>query len=172
MSILMFLVALLGGDAMAEGGKGKAKAAKLTEVGTDKKFGIGVSVGYPHYVTGKYWLDSQGGVAFYAGGSILNGVTGRVQYERQFINFMKYDKLGRLDMFWSIGAVGGLGGGSLVPGAGGGVGAELRFKKVPAAVHHDTMFYTYPTQWKDSTGTFGPTGHVRVTSALGGRWYF
>ncbi len=168
MSMLMFLLVLFGGgDALA--GNGKSQAPKLTEVGTSKKFGIGVSVGYPHYVTGKYWLDSKGGVAFYAGGSIFAGATGRVQYERQFVNFMKYDKLGRLDMFWAVGAVGGWGGGTIAPGAGAGVGAELRFKKFPAAVHHETLLYTYPTLWQYRTPGLG---YVWVTSSLGGRWYF
>lgn len=154
--MLMLLTALATAPAMA----GK------TEVGTNKKVGIGATVGSPHAFTAKWYLNPNAGIALFVGVRPLWGGAVRVSYQQDFWNIGNWS-WGKLDMGWQAGVIawGGLGN-PLLPGAGGGVGAHLRFKSVPAEVFVDHAAYVYPTGfWSDARG-------VGYVGSLGGRWYF
>jgi len=147
---------------------GLAIAGGTTEVGHGKNFGLGVQAGSPSTFTGKFWLDEQGGVAFHAGTWFGYYFEGRVQYERQFVQFGDWD-FGDLGMYWHAGVatrywtVVGVAA-DLSVGPSGGVAAELRFKDVPAAV-----FVEVGTQVLVLGNDNGWLGY---NSGAGGRWYF
>jgi len=142
-----------------------AEAADAPEAGTSKQFGLGVSLGYPHGVNGKYWLNKKGGVGFYGGAGLLYGLSGHVAYEQNFWQIGDWD-WARLNMYWNVGGIGGLGVGRGALGAvGGGVGATMRFKAVPAEAfvhHHSYIPVTY----------FSSQTYYGQTTFAGGRWYF
>ncbi len=143
-------------------------AAETTEVGHGKNFGIGVQLGSPLTVTGKYWLNESGGIVFHAGTWFGTFYEGRLQYESQFVQFGDWD-FGDVGMYWHAGLATRY---WVIPtitnelslGPSGGVGGELRFKPVPAAVFVEVgaavyvLGHTY--SWWD------------YSYALGGRWYF
>jgi hypothetical protein len=143
-------------------------SAATTEVGHGKNFGIGVQMGSPVTVTGKYWMDDQGGVAFHAGTWFGFYNEGRVQYERQFVQFGDWD-FADLGMYWHAGVFARLwtltGYESLFSlGPSGGVAGEMRFKEVPAAVFLEAgsavMVLGHDHSW------------LSLNYAAGGRWYF
>ncbi len=141
--------------------------AAPSEVGTDKKFGLGVQLGAPMTFTGKYWLDDQGGPAFHVGTYFVYHEA-RVQFERQFVQFGDWD-FGDVGMYWHAGVATRY---WTVPnyvnelslGPSGGVAGELRFKPVPAAVFVEagTAIYVlgHDYSW------------YSINYAAGGRWYF
>jgi hypothetical protein len=143
-------------------------SAKTTEVGTDKKFGLGVQLGSPITLTGKYWLDDQGGVAFHVGTWFGFYNEARVQYERQFVQFGDWD-FGDLGMYWHAGVASRLWtvtgyDGDFSLGPSGGVAGELRFKDVPAAVFVEVGSAIYVLGHEYSWWDY--------SYAAGGRWYF
>ncbi len=152
-STLAFLAAL-----------GAAQAAD-TPVGHGNNFGIGADVGTANpKFTGKYWFDDQGGLAFFVGAPLWGYLDGRVQYERQFVQFGDWD-FADLGMYWDAGVATILWDTGMLAGPSGGVGAEMRFKDVPAAVYveNDVQLYFYNQTGYNSFGYIG---------SLGGRWYF
>lgn len=153
--MLSLLVALTTSD---------VHAGDAPEAGTSKPLGLGVSLGYPHTLNGKYWMTKKSGVGFYAGGSILSGLSGHVAYEQFFWQIGDWD-WARLNLYWNIGAIGGLRYVGVLAGAGGGVGASMRFKDVPAEafIHHNT--YVTPT-------LFSSNVYYGSLAMVGGRWYF
>ena len=153
--MLSLLVALTTSDAVA---------GDAPEAGTSKKFGIGLNLGYPHGVNGKYWLKKNSGVGFYGGAGVLYGLSGHVAYEQNFWEIGDWD-WARLNLYWNVGGVGGLRWSGLLGGAGGGVGATMRFKAVPAEafIHHHSYI---PVTLFSSNVYYG-----HLTFA-GGRWYF
>lgn len=146
--------------------------AQASDIGKTKTFGIGVAIGYPMSVTGKFWLDDKGGIAVFAGTGFTY-FNFRGQYERDFIEFHDWD-WAQFGMYWDIGAelnvyptsflyrTGGIG-----PGVYGGVGAWLRFHNVPAEVFVEVdagaQYVTY-----SSIVPIAPLYHT----IAGGRWYF
>ncbi len=154
-----------------------AVAGPRTEVGADKRFGLGVEIGFPNSITGKYFFGDNAGVAFHAGGSAvgIGGYTdGRVQYEGRVLEFGDW-KFADLGGYWNAGAavrywlVSGWDQ-ALQLGPTGGVGAEMRFKEVPAAAYAeaDGRLYLLGPQ----TGTYDGVRQFGMTTTVGGRWYF
>ncbi|MCP4918585.1 MAG: hypothetical protein GY913_16910 [Proteobacteria bacterium] len=157
MGTLGLLAALASNPAEAgEGGK--------TLVGTEKQFGLGVVLG-SHSLTGKYWLNKKSGISFYVNPGLLAS-RGHVAYESNFWEIGNWN-FAKLDMYWNVGAVGGAvySTGALV-GVGGGVGATMRFKSVPAEAFIHNHLYTIPTYYKYNFG------YVSWFGGAGGRWYF
>ncbi|HJN77708.1 MAG TPA: hypothetical protein QGF58_27555 [Myxococcota bacterium] len=141
-----------------------ALAGDPPPAGTSNPFGLGVSLGYPHNLNGKYWMNKKAGVGFYAGGGLLYGLSGHVAYEQLFWQIGDWD-WARLNMYWNVGVIGGLRWSGALLGAGGGVGATMRFKTVPAEafIHHNS--YITPTLFSSNTYY----GH---NTFVGARWYF
>ena len=142
--------------------------AETPEVGHGKNFGIGVQLGAPITFTGKYWMNEQGGVAFHAGTSFGLYYEGRVQYERQFVQFGDWD-FADLGMYWHAGVASRF---WTIPtisnefslGPSGGVAGEMRFKSVPAAVFLEVGTAIYVLGHNYSWWSY--------SYAAGGRWYF
>lgn len=149
--------------------------AHATEIGTTKKFGLGLASG-SHFgaLTGKYYLNENVGVVVYVGNSgWYTGV--RANYEREF---HALDSWGwaQLDLYWLVGADVGLwtyyGRYPAVIGAGGGVGADMQFHDVPLSVFLDVGLGLYPINAYDELDRFAGFGLVAPRGSLGGRWYF
>jgi hypothetical protein len=140
--------------------------AQATEVGHSKTFGLGLQAGVPATFTGKYWVNDKGGVAFHIGAFSGLYLDGRIQVEQRFYDLGDWS-FAHLGLYWDAGVITRLwtttsGGVSLGPT--GGVGAEMRFHTVPAAVFAETNFQYYLLD----AGTLS----VAYTSGAGGRWYF
>lgn len=161
MSTLGLLAALAANPAEASESSGQS------EVGTSKSFGIGVLVGR-HSVTGKYFLNRDSGIGIYANPGLF-GIAGHVAYEKNFWEIGDWP-FASLDMYWNVGAIGGVTriatGTTPLAGVGGGVGASMRFKSVPAEAFIHNFMYTAPTYY-----SYG-FGYVNYYGGLGGRWYF
>lgn len=155
-----------------------AIAGPRTEVGAGKNFGIGIETGWVNCFTGKYFLADNQGIAFHVGGSALGlggGYTeARVQYEMRvleffdwkFADFGGYWDAGVVTRYWLLSSVTD----PLQLGATGGVGVEMRFKDVPAAVYGETDARLYLIG--PATGTFAGIRQFGAVSTIGGRWYF
>jgi hypothetical protein len=140
--------------------------AQATEVGTAKTFGLGFQGGYPVTFTGKYWLNDGGGVAFHVGASTALYLEGRVQVEQRFYDIGNWP-FADLALYWDAGVITRLWtttSGGLSLGPTGGVGAEMRFHAVPAAVFAETNVQYYLLD--------AGTVTVDYTTGAGGRWYF
>jgi hypothetical protein len=142
--------------------------AEPPEIAHGKDFGIGLQLGSPITFTGKYWFDDKGGLAFHVGTWFAMYYEGRVQYERQFVQFGDWD-FGDLGMYfhggvatryWTVPGVAH----EFSMGPSAGAAGELRFKPVPAAVFVEMGTAVYVV------------GHdyswVSINYAAGGRWYF
>lgn len=140
--------------------------ASQTEVGNGKNFGLGFQLGAPTTFTGKLWFNDASGGSFHVGTWFGSYFEGRVQYEQRFVQFGDWN-FADLGMYWAAGISTHYwiwAGNEFQIGVCGGVGAEMRFKEVPAAVFLETEvgvnilgFEYYP---------------VTFTSGAGGRWYF
>ncbi len=153
-----------------------AVAGPRTEVGADKNFGIGVELGFYYSFTGKYFFGDNSGLAFCVGGSPLGyGYTnGRVQYEGRVLEFADW-KFADFGGYWNAGLASRIWLDSAIAsavqvGPTGGVGVELRFKDVPAAVYGETDFRLWLVGPK--TGTYDGINQFLLTPLVGGRWYF
>ena len=140
-------------------------AAQATEVGTSKAFGLGLQAGYPDTFTGKYWVNDQGGLAFHIGAFSEFYLDGRIQLEQRFYDIGNWS-FAHLGLYWNAGVTTRLRhtGGVVSLGPTGGVGAEMRFHVVPAAVFAEANFQYYLLD----AGLFG----LPYTTGAGGRWYF
>jgi hypothetical protein len=138
------------------------------EVAHGKDFGIGFQLGSPVTFTGKYWFDEKGGLAFHVGTWFVTFYEGRVQYERQFVQFGDWD-FGDVGMYWHAGLASRY---WTVPGVAhefslgpsGGVAGEVRFKPVPAAAFLEIGTAIYALGHDYSWWSY--------SYAAGGRWYF
>ena len=139
--------------------------AQATEVGTSKTFGLGLQGGYPATFTGKYWVNDLGGVAFHVG-TVATYLEGRVQVEQRFYDIGDWS-FANLGLYWNAGVSARSwtsSGTDVSIGPTGGVGAEMRFHVVPAAVFVETDAQYY---------VLDPVSvPVGFTTGAGGRWYF
>lgn len=150
-------------------------AVHATEIGTSKKFGIGLASGsQAGALTGKFYVSEPAGFAVYVGTSgWYNGL--RINYEREFY---PVDSWGwaQLDLYWLVGVDVGLwtyyGKNPMVFGAGGGVGADMQFHDVPLSVFLDIGVGLYPINAYDELDRFAGFGVFAPRGAFGGRWYF
>lgn len=138
-------------------------SADATEVGRDKTLGLGLTVGFPTALTGKYWLNEKVGVTGYLGSFWGQSIALRVQGDFEVAELA--------DVGWSRIALYGVAGGQLytardVLGLGGvvGVGGVMQFHNVPAEVFVEPAVFIGTVT--DSGLAFQPAG------VAGGRWYF
>ena len=153
-----------------------AVAGPRTEVGAEKNFGIGVEVGMYYSFTGKYFFGDNSGVAFAVGGNPTGfGYTeGRVQYEGRVVEFADW-AFADFGLYWNAGIASRIWldssiSSSVQLGPTGGVGAELRFKEVPAAVYAETDMRLWLLGPK--TGDYDGINQFGLSPLVGGRWYF
>lgn len=146
-----------------------------TEIGTSKKFGIGIASGAHYFsITGKYYLDEKSGISCYIGNSWLyQGL--RANYEREFYPVGNWG-WANLDLYWAAGLDLGLwtyyGNYPAVFGVGGGIGADLQFEDIPLSIFGDVGVGLYPVNAYDSIGKFAGFGLFAPRTALGARFYF
>lgn len=146
-----------------------------TEVGTDKKVGLGVMLGFPSSLTMKAYLHPKVALSLHLGGYWF-GLHGRTQLEFEIAELQDW-KFARFDLYGIVG-----GGTDLVlygpasrgsvatarPEAHAGAGVELQFHDQPAAVYMEVM----PVFWFMSFSPAWPGWPVGVYAGTGGRWYF
>lgn len=110
--------------------------AHATDVGTTRRLGLGLNLGWPEEITGKYWLDEQSGVAVGVGAFAFRWFAVRAQYERDLMDLAQWD-WGLADVYWDVGvrfdAYPGYyySGGGVGVGPYGGVAGRIRFHEVP-----------------------------------------
>ena len=151
-----------------------------SEVGTEKKFGIGVSSGDPALAfTGKLWLSDDAGIAFYVGTSFLHqGV--RVSFQDNIHTWGDDWSFGRLPFYWHAGVDAGvwtvLGSAGVTIGVNGGVGVALQFDAVPAEVFAEAGLHVgyddYCARGYGNGVGLATLCFVSPMGAVGGRWYF
>lgn len=148
---------------------------QASEIGTTKKFGIGVASG-PMAIsaTGKYYFNDRAGLSFYAGTSgLYHGA--RVNFESEIVEFADWD-WATFGMYWDAGVDLGLyswwGYAGANVGVGGGVGVELQFAEVPAQVFVDAGLGVYPVNFCNVYTSYAGFCLVSPRGAAGGRWYF
>ena len=145
-------------------------SAGTTEVGHGKNFGIGVGLGVPFTFTGKAWFTEQHALSFHVGMSFGSYLGGRVQYEGRvaefadwpFADFGLYWDLGVFTRSWVFANYSNY----FQLGPTGGVGAELRFKDVPAAVFIESDLQL------NALGHTTSFAWMNFEGGAGGRWYF
>ncbi len=149
-----------------------------SDVGTEKKFGVGVSTGDPAVAfTGKFWLSDHAGIAFYAGTSFVHHSV-RASFQSNIHTWGEDWSFGRLPLYWHAGVDAGLYTvlGYVAPtvGVNGGVGVALQFDAVPAEVFAEAGLHVgYNGYCGVSYYTGSAVGcWVSGMGAAGGRWYF
>lgn len=155
-------------------------ADAATDIGTEKKFGIGVATGAPLLsLTGKYYLTERSGIVGYAGTTFFSHAL-RVGYQAPIHTWGENWSWGQLPLYWHVDAEVGvwtyLGSGIQV-GAGGGVGLALQFAKVPAELFTEVGIGVYPLNYCNISypGIPGSTRALCIVApfgAAGARWYF
>ena len=152
--------------------------AHATDIGTDKKLGLGVAFGDPYISFNmKYWLNEKSGLTANIGTNIFYSEV-RVGYESNIHTFGEDWGFAQLPLYW-FGAVDV---GLYTPGfrayprfgVGGGAGVALQFEDVPAEVFATAgLSVGYTGGCSDVYGGFAPiTCIVQPIGQLGGRWYF
>ena len=132
--------------------------------------------------TVKYFLSDNHGISGHVGGlwAGIGWIEFRGQYEMRVMEFADWS-FADLGGYWDLGALfnkilvseilyPGYTGRTVQLGICGGVGAEMRFKEVPAAVFIETdlRIFFYSPSASDLVG-FNNWG---VSTGIGGRWYF
>ncbi len=160
-----------------------------TEIGTTKKFGLGLESGSNTVgLAGKYWFGPKTGIAFAAGTSPGAGFhAGRASFEGEFVHWGDKWSWGQLPMYWHGGVDFGA---YIVPGyptyprlgVGGGVGAALQLNKYPLEFFSQVGLAFYPLNGYcvDVTAPLSAAlgidvsvfCYVGLTGAAGARWYF
>ena len=144
--------------------------AHATEVGNGKDFGIGVALGVGAAFTGKWWFGPHNGFAFHVGSGYGNWVGGQVQWEGDIVQFVDWP-FANFNMYWDAGITSYMWTWShnegLTVGGTGGIGVDLRFHKVPAAVFLETDAHVMPIALGDAEPVW-----FDVYGVTGGRWYF
>lgn len=156
--------------------------AHATEIGTDKKLGVGVATGDVYVAfSGKYWLSEKSGLTAMLGTSFVYQSL-RVGYESNIVTFGQDWSFGQLPVYWhadvELSAY-------TVPyafypriGAGGGAGVALQFESLPAEVFVNAgLTIGYTGYCSSSYGVLGGAGLrvgclIRPLGTAGGRWYF
>ncbi len=158
-----------------------------TDIGTTKKFGLGIGTGPTTIaLTGKYFFNEKSGLAFFAGTSFVSHQA-RVAYQSNIHSWGDNWSWGQLPLYWHVDVEGGL---DAYPGyagyprlgVGGGVGVALQFKKVPIEVYADVGIGVYPVNGYCSavaadaaalTGIDVSAGcWIGGMGGGGARWYF
>lgn len=152
---------------------GSARAAEV-EIGTLRRFGVGVAAGYPPTATAKYYFDKKNGFSAHIGPTLgTSGLHLRIQFEQKAADLAQWD-FGELSFTWHIGVVSNFIFGQAVsdtpvrPGINAGVGVELRVNFAPVAFFGELSPVIYPLDLLPGA-SFLPVG---VIFAVGGRWYF
>lgn len=131
-------------------------------------FGIGLQLGQPTTFTGKYLFNADQGIAFHVG-THLNHTKYqhvRVQYEQRFVDFAKW-RWGDLGMYFDVGGVLRSWDGHTATGPSGGVGLDMRFRKVPIIVFAELDVRVYMLGDHDKV-----SDDADLYEGVGARWYF
>ena len=147
-----------------------ASGVHASEVGIEKRFGVGVELGTSQTVTAKYYVTPVLGVSAHVGyDTYLRGIHGRFQVEQEFVQFADWD-WARFALYVNGGiALNGTVAGRYVfnPAVVVGSGLDLQFKPAPASAFLEADLAVYPRAfWDDSIAPLGPIFGV------GFRWYF
>lgn len=76
--------------------------ADATEIGVERRWGVGIELGAPNAVTGKYFFDDLSGVSLHAGWWADRALHVRAQYEREFLEVAN-PAWARLGLYWLAG---------------------------------------------------------------------
>lgn len=158
-----------------------------TDIGTTKKFGLGLETGNTTIaVAGKYYFSPKMGIAF-AGGTTFSYHAARAAIEGEIVHWGDKWSWGQLPLYWHAGLEGGA---YTLPGypayarlgVGGGVGVALQFKKVPIELFTQAGLAFYPVNGYcvDVTAPASAALGVDLSAfcyiggmgAGGARWYF
>jgi hypothetical protein len=139
--------------------------ADATDVGRNNKFGLGLTVGLPSAVTGKYWLNEKSGITGYVGTSVGLAYGLRVQYDMEFVELTDLE-WSRMALHWFAGGQTFIAGDLLLLGGVGGVGFDMQFHDFPLEVFAEAGAVVGP-RGNGAGGVF--VGGAGVTGA---RWYF
>lgn len=147
-----------------------------SEIGTDRKFGLGVEVGNGTYlnVSGKYWLSEKTGIAFHAGTAFwYHEVGGRfemVVYEGHWFDWAD------VPIWWFAGVDAGLYTATYTApqvGITGGAAAALQFAKFPGEVFVQAGLGIFPVNYCSALSPLaGATCIVQGRGGAGFRYYF
>lgn len=150
-----------------------------SDIGEDKKFGIGAEFGNGTYVnvSGKYWLSEKNGISFHAGTLFVYHEVG-ARFESTFLKGEWFD-WADLPIFWWAGADVGVytGYGIFAPQAGvsGGAGAALQFSGFPGEAFVTAGLGVYPISWCSAYGNFAGFNAgcwIQGRGTAGFRYYF
>lgn len=150
-----------------------ATLAHATEVGTDRKLGLGGEVGNGIIgVTGKYWFSPTVGVSAGLGNfGTLQQL--RVNFEMDIFT-VRDEPFGRFDLFWLAGIDTGLylQSGLVLPrfGTGAGVGLDLKLHDSPIDAFVHVGMGVFPVEYCTTSSSL--TCLLAPRGGLGGRYYF
>lgn len=145
--------------------------AHATEVGRGKRWGVGIEVGAPNALTGKFFLDEKQGVSLHAGWWATTALSTRAQYEHEFLEVKDFGAA-RFDLYWAAGLTAGYlpyhpyyGAGYFGPH--GGVASELQFHDAPLNLYLEANL-GLAFAFADPLTKVWPVANVQ----LGSRWHF
>lgn len=150
--------------------------ASDSEVGTRRRFGLGIAAGFPSSVTMKVLFDRKNGVALHVGPTLVTtGLHLRLQFEQRATELTSWD-WGTLGLSWNLGVSVNLVFGTVAAqlpvryGVLAGVGLDLRLEPVPVAAFVELSPVIYPIELAaPEPSPFLPAGVIVVA---GGRFYF
>ena len=155
-----------------------ALPAQATEVdiGSKRRFGLGIAAGFPSSASAKILFDRKNGLALHVGPTLVtSGLHLRLQFEQHAMELKRWG-FGELWFTWNVGFVVNLVFGEQVarqsvrPGVSAGVGVDLRLVPVPVSVFGEVSPAIYPLDINPPEPTpYLPAG---VTVVVGARFYF
>ncbi len=138
-------------------------------------FGVGLQLGSPTTLTGRYLYDKKQGIAFHLGTHLKTSLFHkdkherqhlRVQHEQQFADLARW-RFADLGAYFNIGGVLRAWDDHWAIGPSGGLGLELWFRKFPMILFFEADLQLYLLGDEEHSG-----GDLGLYEGLGGRWYF
>lgn len=144
------------------------------EIGTTRRFGVGLGLGFPATLTAKMHVNREHGVSLHVGPTLgVSGLEVRLQYEHTPWVIRTWN-VAELDLSWHAGVVVDFVFGEQAsrsgvrPGLLAGVGVEARFVPFPVGLFAELSPVVYPVDIVDESSPFLPASVVIV---VGARWY-
>lgn len=155
---------------------GSTAWASDTEIGFERRFGVGIAAGFPSSATLKIQATPRHGVSLHAGPTLAtSGLHLRLQYDQASARLRTW-AFGELWIGWQLGIVVNFVFGEAVgrttvrPGLTAGVGVEVRLVPAPASLFLEAGPVLFPFDLASSEPSpFQPAGLVLC---VGGRWWF
>ncbi|MCB9664230.1 MAG: hypothetical protein H6732_08965 [Alphaproteobacteria bacterium] len=149
-----------------------------SEIGRERRFGVGLALGFPPSGTLKLFIDPNNALALHVGPTLAtSGLHLRLQFEQAAKELRRWE-IGELLLTWHLGvAVELIFGQQAVTsgvrfGVHGGVGVELRLVPAPIAVFGELAPVIYPFDLAAAVQGTSPFVPVQGIVAVGARWYF